>query len=94
MWKLKEQSVQDKKDGCLKIKNALENMQTGIKEIKNLQIGINDNELKYANYDVVLMIDFENSDDFFAYQNHSKHKEFVSIVKEIRSEKASVDYYI
>ena len=43
-------------------------------------------------YDAILLVDFDNMDDLRAYRVDPRHKAVAAICKEIRTDRASVDY--
>ncbi|MFZ4401412.1 MAG: Dabb family protein [Bacteroidales bacterium] len=93
LWKLKNSEKQEIKAlNEEKLKDELYALKKEIVQIKRLEIGINlnsDNE-----YDMSLLIDFDNYEDLMTYQNHPAHLKVVGFLKTIRDLKASIDYEI
>lgn len=88
MWKLKEEN---KELNALKIKQDLENLKDQIKEIKEIEVGININKSDAA-YDVVLYSIFNKQEDLNTYQEHPKHKEVGVFVNKVIIDRVVVDY--
>jgi len=92
MWKLKSEAMGGSRhENALKIKQRLEGLRHRIKEIRNIEVGINSCSDPSA-YDVVLVCEFMSWGDLRIYQEHPLHKEAGSFVQKVRETKAVVDY--
>ena len=92
MWRLKESAEgRTKAENVLYIKQILELLPYKIKEIKNLEVGINILNAP-PSYDLVLIVDFANLLDLQAYQAHPEHVKVADYVLKVRETRAVVDY--
>lgn len=92
MWKLNEDtSDQSKKDSAELIKSALEQLPSLISEIVSYEIGINlqDGE---RTFDIVLISEFKNRNDFEIYRTHPEHIKAVEIIRELSQKTHFVDF--
>lgn len=95
MWKLKEFAEgYPKEENALLLKHRLESLTDHIAEIRRVEAGINVLNHGSGNYDVVLEMLFDNEDDLQKYHIHPKHVELGEWIKNIRAERAAVDYKI
>lgn len=90
MWNLKEEN---RMKNAKKLKVLLEDLKKDIKEINEIEVGINLNNSN-ASMDVILYSVFNNLDDLDIYQNHPKHLKVKKFVKEIATDRKVVDYEI
>lgn len=96
MWKLKENALgKTKAENMVELKRVLLDMKPKIKEILNIEVGINIEGLYADNSDVVLIADFAGVEELEIYQNHPDHEVVKAFVKEIKdptAQRACVDY--
>ncbi len=96
MWKLKETALgKTKAENMVELKKVLLDMKPKIKEILNIEVGINIDGLYADNSDVVLIADFAGVEELEIYQNHPDHEVVKAFVKEIKdpsAQRACVDY--
>lgn len=96
MWKLKENALgKTKVENMVELKRVLLDMKPKIKEILNIEVGINIEGLYADNSDVVLIADFAGVKELEIYQNHPDHeivKAFVKEIKDHSAQRACVDY--
>lgn len=93
MWKLKDFAEgYPKEENALLLKHRLESLTGHIAEIRKVEAAINSVNHGSGNYDVMLEIHFDNEEDLNIYQNHPKHVELADWIKNIRLERAAVDY--
>lgn len=90
MWKLKDEC---REENAKKIKELLENLDGVIKELKNIEVGININKSDAA-MDVVLYSEFSNLEDLDVYQNHPEHVKVGSFVKTVAIERKVCDFEV
>ena len=90
MWKIKEEN---KEASALKIKTDLEALKSEIKEIADIEVGIDMNEIE-ANYDVILVSTFKTQADLDAYQVHPMHKAAAVFIKSVATSRVAVDYLV
>jgi hypothetical protein len=92
MWKLKSEAMGGSmQENAANIKQKLEGLRHRIKEIKNIEVGINSSSDDAA-YDVVLVSEFSTWTDLRKYQEHPLHKEVASFIQKIREQRTVVDY--
>ena len=92
MWRLKESAEgRTKAENALYIKEILELLPYKIKEIKNLEVGINVLNAP-PSYDLVLIVGFANMLDLQAYQAHPEHVKVADYILKVRDTRAVVDY--
>ena len=76
---------------------GLEGLRSVIPQIRSMEIGINCTEApagKPGNYDAVLVTTFDSQEDLDAYKNDPRHVKVSSMCKEIREDRACVDYIV
>lgn len=86
MWKFKA-GTEEKQNEFLTGLNGLMGV---IPEIKSLIAVKNSNDK--ANYDAVLITEFESMEDLDRYQNDPRHIAVASICREIATDRAAVDF--
>jgi hypothetical protein len=92
MWRLKESAEgRTKGENAIHAKELLDLLPYKIKEIKNLEVGINVLNTPQS-YDLVLIVDFANELDLQAYQAHPEHVKVADYVLKIREARAFIDY--
>ena len=92
MWRMKESAEgRTKAQNAIHAKEMLDLLPYKIKEIKNLEVGINVLNTS-PSYDLVLIIDFANILDLQAYQDHPEHVKVADYILKIRETRAVVDY--
>ena len=92
MWKLKSEAMGgSRQENAAKIKQKLEGLRHRIKEIRNIEVGINSSSDPSA-YDVVLVCEFMSWGDLRIYQDHPLHKEAGSFIQNVRETRDIVDY--
>ncbi len=92
MWKLKDFAEgQTKAENAMLIKNKLEQLNEKLDIIKYLEVGINNN-LSNEDFDAVLISEFLTDEDLQAYLIHPLHVEIAEFVKQVRTDRAVVDY--
>ena len=91
MWKLKEQAEgKSKQENAVLMKQMLESLKDKIPEIVSLEIGIEIGNS--ANYDIVLISEFENKEDLQKYMNHPEHVKVSEFVSKVKEERKAVDF--
>lgn len=94
MWKLKDEAEGNSKAENAKIiKDSLENLKGKIKEIIDLEVGIDVNKSEQA-YDVVLYSTFNSLEDLDSYQKNPDHVKVGSFVKKAANSRVVVDYEV
>jgi hypothetical protein len=63
-----------------------------IKEIKYIEVGINNPKAPQDNFDIVLITEFESFDDLDIYQEHPEHVKTSEFMKKIRDIRGCVDF--
>jgi hypothetical protein len=93
---------------CLKLKNFAEGnsksenarlakekllaLKEKIKEIKFIEVGINDPKASPDNFDMVLITEFESFKDLDVYQIHPEHVKVADFIGKIKDTRACVDF--
>jgi hypothetical protein len=90
MWKVKDS--QNKSLDIQKLKKALEGLADKIKEIVDLEVGVDFSKKPQARADIVLISSFNTTADLKAYQEHPAHLEVVKMVRSLTTERRLVDY--
>ena len=92
MWRLKESAEgREKAENAVYVKEMLDLLPYRIKEIKNLEVGINMLNSPVS-YDLVLIVDFLNMLDLQAYQAHPDHVKVADYILKVRETRALIDY--
>ena len=92
MWKLNEDtSDQSKKDSAEVIKSALEQLPPLISQIVSYEVGINLQD-EDSTFDLVLLSEFNNQNDFEIYRTHPDHIKAVEIIRELSQKTHFVDF--
>lgn len=94
MWKLKETALgHTKAENAAIIKDKLEQLNEKLDLIKTLEVGIN-RSLSNTDFDAVLISEFNSNDDLEAYLIHPLHVEIAEFIKQVRTDRAVVDFKI
>lgn len=92
MWKLSELAENNfKSKNAILIKEMLLELPSKINFIKKLEVGINIDKSEAA-YDLVLITEFDNTEDLNNYQQHPEHIKVSQFVQKVRSARCVVDY--
>jgi hypothetical protein len=92
MWRLKESAEgRTKAENAQYVKEILDLLPYKIKEIKNLEVGINMLNAP-PSYDLVLIVDFANLLDLQTYQSHPEHVKVADYILKVRESRTVVDY--
>lgn len=92
MWKLKDSHNGESKSEIIDhVKKILEELTTKIREIVELEVGVNFNPSEAA-YDVVLYSVFNSREDLEIYQKHPDHLNVAGYISDVRTERTVVDY--
>ena len=93
-WKLKSSAGgRDSQENARIMKERLEGLKGKIKEILQIEVGINLNSSSAA-YDVVLYSEFRDMESLDVYQKHPDHLEVKEFVKEVTQDRIVVDYLV
>jgi Stress responsive A/B Barrel Domain len=94
MWKLEDHAEgADKNENALKAKRLLEGLKDKIREIRNIEVGININDTPAA-YDIVLYSEFNSLEDLDIYQNHPEHLIVGDFIGKVRKDRRVADYEV
>ena len=94
MWKLKDYAREATKDENRRTaKQLLLGLKNKMRDIEAMEVGLNFNPTEDA-YDLVLYAEFADEAALERYQNHPEHKKVVSFLRDVRSEKRVVDYWM
>ena len=93
-WKLKEEAAgAGARENAERLRKMLLALRSSIPQIVEMEVGFNFNPSEAA-FDVALYTVFESRGALEAYQNHPEHLKVAEFVREIRSERAVVDYEV
>ena len=81
-----------KSENARLIKEKLLALKDKIKEIKFIEVGINNPKASADNCDMVLISEFESFDDLDIYQKHPEHVKTADFIKKIRDTRTCVDF--
>jgi len=68
------------KNDADEVKEKLLTLKDGVKEVKDLEVGINFSDEERA-YDIALIVDLENKEALEAYANDKYHQEVIKYLK-------------
>ena len=92
MWKFKEIGERNTKEQNLDLAcEKLSSLQGLVPQIKSLSVGKNKGDAA-NNYDLVLIVDFDNRKDLAAYLEHPEHQKVANFIKKVKIGKVAVDY--
>ena len=92
MWKLNDDtSDNSKKDSAEQIKSALEQLPPLISQIVSYEVGLNLQDGDRT-FDIVLISEFNNQNDFEIYRTHPDHIKAVEIIRELSQKAHFVDF--
>lgn len=75
------------------IKRKLESLNTMIKEVKSIEVGINEILAEQA-FDLVLYTEFNTQEDLSNYQKHPEHLKVVEYIRQVNEQRIVVDYTV
>ncbi len=88
MWKFRQQNKQENMDMFKGMLLALEGQ---IDDIKSMSVG---EDVNNSDWDMSLIMDFDNIDSLNAYKINPKHKNVSDFCKRIRIDRSAVDFEI
>jgi hypothetical protein len=92
MWKMKHFGEGGYHEAnAQRIKEDLEELKEKIKEIKSIEVGVNNN-ITRDSFDVVLVAEFNSLDDLKAYQSHPAHLKAAEYITKVTLLRKVVDY--
>ena len=91
MWRVSGATTDEKRTNAGTIKTRLETLPGQISAIRAFEVGININPSERA-CDLVLVSDFDNTDDLAAYTAHPAHQAVVQFIRPLSREVRAVDY--
>ena len=94
MWKIKENvEGRSKLENAQIVKESIEDLKKDIKEIMNIEVGINMVEGEQA-HDIILNSEFASLEDLDIYQKHPAHLEVVKLIGPFLESRVVVDYEV
>ena len=91
LFKLKETlSQEEKMTAILAFKKAIEALPTSISFIRKVFVGYNINSAE--KWDICLESEFDTLEDVKAYAVHPEHVKAAGILKDVKADRACVDY--
>lgn len=92
MWKLSEDAPdRPKKESAELIKAALEQLPPRISQIVSYEVGVNLQDGDRT-FDVVLLSEFQDENDFEIYRSHPEHIKVVELIRELTQKARFVDF--
>ncbi len=93
IWKFKEKADgYDKNTNLERVKGELEALPTRMPGIiQNIEVGINDLD-NGTNYDLILIVDFDDYKALDAFLKHPEHLKVADLVMKVRETRVAVDY--
>ncbi len=92
IWKFKETADGfDRRTNMERVKGELEALPRRMPGIRRLEVGLNDLE-NGTNYDLILIVDFDDYDALNAYLKHPEHLKVADLVTKVRENRVAVDY--
>ncbi|HEV7185607.1 MAG TPA: Dabb family protein [Leifsonia sp.] len=92
-WKLATTDASERAEQADAIRRGLEGLPAFIPELLALEVGVNALSPE-ANYDVVLISDFEDEDAIKRYLVHPEHEKVASYIKSVVDERSAVDFVV
>lgn len=94
MWELKDFAEGGTRDeNAKKIKERLEALKGVVKELRDIEVGINFEKSDMA-YDLVLCSVFEDEAGLEIYQRHPEHLKVVDFIGKVKDKRIVVDYRV
>jgi len=94
MWKLHpEAEGYSREQNLVRAKRRLQVMKDLCPQIRSMEIGINICNAAHA-YDLVMTTEFNSLEELQIYQVSPVHKDLISFLSNLRSERHVVDYYL
>lgn len=91
-WKLATTDETERAEHAAGIKRGLESLPAVIPELRFLQVGVT--VVPGADYDVVLISDFDSLEDIQVYQEHPAHLEVAGFIRSVVASRAAVDFEV
>ena len=93
MWTIREgETPRAKFERMAEVKARLMALPEAIGEIRRFEVYFNSPSAASDNFDVVLESEFGSWADLDAYQKHPQHLEVVEYLRNVRQNKAAIDY--
>jgi hypothetical protein len=83
----------EKEDGIIRLKAAIDALETEVPQVKFLQTGVNINTRPQA-FDLVLISDFETEEDLDIYRDHPQHQKVMDIIAEVVDQVHVTDFWL
>jgi hypothetical protein len=92
-WKLASAEPAERAEQASAIKHGLEGLPASIPEILSLQVGVNVLN-PGANFDVVLISDFDDEDAIARYIAHPEHEKVAAYIRSVVERRSAVDFQL
>jgi hypothetical protein len=93
MWTIRDTgSPRGKLEAMAELKSKLLNMKEQIREIKTLDVHFNSITAPPDNFEVILECEFGSWADLEVYRKHHAHMEVAEYARNIKQNRASIDY--
>ena len=80
----------EEKGKAIEAKQRMETL-TAISEVRNIEVGL-DSLQSPRSYDIILIVDFDNMEDYKAYDVHELHQPVRQFMRSIIESSVAVDY--
>ena len=81
----------DKENKIKRMQSAFGNLKSKIDVVKSYVIGVNSKKTDFS-YDLAITSEYESWEDLEYYLKHPEHQNAISLCKDIKKEKAVIDY--
>jgi len=93
MWTITEGETPGMKfERMTEMKELLIDLKNHINEILSIEVNFNSPAAPENNFDIILQCEFKGWEDLEAYQHHPAHLEVADYIKNIRSNRAAIDF--
>lgn len=88
MFKFKEENMEENlKEALVRVEKLRE-----IEQVQRFEVVVNDKEAPDDNYEMSLIFDFNNMEELEIYKKDERHIEFGNFIKQVRKDRACIDY--
>lgn len=93
LWTIRDTgNPRGKLEVMAELKSKLLALREEIREVKSLEVHFNAISAPQDNFEVVLECEFDSWADLETYQRHAAHVEVAEYVRNVRQNRASIDY--
>ena len=93
MWTIRSgETSGSKPERMAEVKTRILGLKGKIKEIVSMEVNYNSPSASDDNYDVIMISEFRSWEELEVYQNHPDHQEVVEYIRNVRQNRAAIDY--